>query len=110
MSEFLCPGCGHDQVQRLSLAVMSSDGDFAKAHAAPAKNGTAMATFCLMFSIVIAFVFQSPFFVFLALIAFAFLLQAVFYNSREWPDLYAAWQEKWVCMRCGAVFDLKNPI
>lgn len=110
MSEFLCPSCGHDQVQRLSLAVMNTDGDFAKAHAAPTKKGTALATFCLMFSLVIALVFQSSFFIFVALIAFAFLIQAVFYNSREWPDLFDEWQKKWICMRCGKIFEIDKTL
>lgn len=106
MPDFVCPDCGNDQVQRLSLAVMNRDGDFAKVHAAPTKKGTALATFCLVFSLVIALVFQSSFFIFVALIAFAFLLQAVFYNSREWPDLFEEWQKKWICMRCGKIFEI----
>ena len=110
MSDFVCPGCGHNEVQRLSLAVMNAGGDMAKVHAAPAKKGTALSTFFFMFSLVIALVFQSPFFIFVALIAFAFLLQAVFYNSREWPDLFDEWQKKWVCLRCGSVFEIDKPI
>lgn len=110
MSDFVCPDCGNDQVQRLSLAVMNASGDFAKVNAAPAKKGTGIATFFLMFSLVISLVFQSAFFVFVALIAFAFLIQSVFYNSREWPDLFEAWQKKWVCMRCGTIFDINKSV
>lgn len=110
MSEFVCPGCGHDQVQRLSLAVMNTAGGFAQIHAPPAKQGTGISSFVVMFSLVITVIFQSAFFVVVALVAAGFLMHAVFYNLREWPDLFEEWQKKWVCTRCGSVFEIDKPI
>lgn len=104
MPEIQCPECGNTNVQKLSLAVLNGAAAFAAAHAPPAKKGTGLAVFVFVFSVIICLVFQSSFFVIIALVAFGFLLQAVFYNEREYPPLLEEWQKQWVCQRCARVF------
>lgn len=104
MSEIQCPECASVNVQKLSLAVLNGAQAFAETYAPPAKKGTGLSTFILVFSVVISLIFQSAFFVVVALFAFGFLLQAVFYNERDYPPLLEAWQKQWVCQRCARVF------
>lgn len=104
MSDIHCPACGSSNIQKLSLAVLNGTEAFAALHAPPAKKGTGLASFCLVFSVIISLIFQSPFFLVVSLFAFGFLLQAVFYNERDYPPLLEAWQKQWVCQRCAEVF------
>ena len=77
---------------------------FSELYAPPIKKGTGLASFILVFSVIISLLFQSPFFLVVSLFAFGFLLHAVFYNVRDYPPLLEEWQKQWVCQRCAQVF------
>ena len=129
MSEFKCPKCGSENIQKCEVIYMSgtvshsstttfgryeattegqASTDLAQAVAPPAEQDTSWLATVIFTFLAFAF-FKDSFVVFLILGAIALLLgkssvDADKYNKEVYPKEYRRWQRSYICHRCGNRF------
>jgi len=119
----ICSQCSSDDIRKLSLvyehgltlvgasSVGSGIGNVrgrslnvsaASARAAPpAQRGIGWALMFAVVSLLLALAFPMWW---LGVIIFgAVVVSSVAWNSKEWPKLYARWDQLYMCQRCGAI-------
>ena len=132
MSEFKCPKCGSENIQKCEVIYLSgtvshsstttmgryeattegqASTDLAQAVAPPAEQDTSwIAT--IVFCFLACLFFRDSFIVFLILGAIALLLgkssiDADEYNKKIYPKEYDRWRHSYICHRCGNRFIIR---
>ena len=117
-----CPACGSENTQRLEVACATNPNPVLLASAAPpqAKHipgaGLAIGGGILigLFGILLMVGGLGAGFVLLligalpATIAFISQREARQYNEKELPPLIEAWKRRWMCLKCGEVYEPRS--
>lgn len=130
--KFVCPKCGSENIQRCSViyqqgtvdhSYTSRSGDYsvdtsgtestalAQSVAPPAQHETSWGKMIVAGFFAVASFLDGFFWlgVILALVAvglFSSSQEASEYNSKQWSQDYKAWENSWLCHKCGNYFHL----
>ena len=128
--KFVCPKCGSENIQKCSViyqngtvshSYTSRSGDYsvdtsgvessalAQSVAPPAQRDTDWGKMIVAGFFAVASFFDGFFWlgVILALVAIYFFSSsqdANEYNDKQWPKDYRAWENSWLCHKCGNYF------
>ena len=106
MSEFKCPTCGSENIQKCEVIYMSGT----VSHSSTTTMGRYEAT--TVFCFLACLFFKDSFIAFLVLGAIALLLgkssmDADEYNKKVYPKEYERWKHSYICHRCGNRFIIR---
>lgn len=113
MSEYVCPTCGSDNIQKLSLTVMkgtksgaigSTQTALAEIHSPPTERRWVWWSIGLFFFGPGAITTGNGFFIVVAAACALGLGYALYYNHAVYYKELQAWNRLWICQRCAAVF------
>lgn len=115
MSEYICPSCGGEHIQKLSLTVMkgtktsvigSTHSALAEIHSPPTERRWIWWALGLFLFGPGAVTTGNGFFIVVAVACLLGLGYALYYNNIEYRKELQAWNALWICQRCAAVFKL----
>lgn len=131
MSEYQCPTCGSDNIQKISLAVMkgtksvslfglggsgagpggggamgTSQSALAEIHSPPTEKRIFWWCLGIFLFAPGAIATGNAFPIVIAVMCLAGLIRAWYYNNKEYPTELREWNSRWICQRCASVFKL----